>query len=195
MKKLYSILSALFIISLVISSCKSDSGTDAATEVSNQTGNTNKTVKTVIGKSKASHNTDHLNTGGLKWTTFDALPDNKEKKKYIVDVYTEWCGWCKVMDKKTFTDPKVQEYLNENFHMIKFDAEQKDAITFKGRIYDWKAGGRNGYNTLAKELLGNRMSYPTMVYLDENMNKIQAIPGYKKPDQLMAELKAINESL
>lgn len=195
MKNLYTILSALFITTLVLSSCESDSEADSTTEVTNHSDNIRKAVKTVSGKSKVSHNVDHLNTGGLQWTTFDALPDNKEKKKYIVDVYTEWCGWCKVMDKKTFTDAGVQEYLNENFHMIKFDAEQKDAITFKGRIYDWKAGGRNGYNTLAKELLGNRMSYPTMVYLDENMNKIKAIPGYKKPDQLMAELKAINESL
>ena len=138
---------------------------------------------------------NHLNTGGLHWTTFEGLAkeDNSEKKKYLIDVYTDWCGWCKVMDKKTFTDPEIQEYLRENFHIVKFNAEQRDKVPFKGKEYEWINGGRRGINRLAIELLGERMSYPTIVYLDENMNKITAAPGYKKPDQLMQELKAIVE--
>lgn len=136
----------------------------------------------------------HLNAGGMKWTTFDKIAKsgkNESNKKYLVDVYTEWCGWCKVMDKKTFTDPGVQKYLEENFHIVKFDAEQRESVTFKDKKYNYVSGGRKGVNQLAIELLGNRMSYPTLVYLDENLNKITASPGYKKPDQLMKELKAI----
>ncbi len=138
---------------------------------------------------------EHLNTGGLEWTTFDRLAKNppKDKKKYFVDVYTEWCGWCKVMDKKTFTDPEIQDYLKKNFHIVKFDAEQRENISFKGKEYQWINGGRKGINQLAIELLGNRMSYPTMVYLDENMNKITSSPGYKTPEQLIVELKAIKD--
>ncbi len=138
----------------------------------------------------------HLDTGGLKWTTFDRLARENnagDGKKYLVDVYTEWCGWCKVMDKKTFTDPEIQEYLRENFHIVKFDAEQRESVPFKGQQYDWVSGGRRGINKLALELLGNRMSYPTLVYLDENMNKITASPGYKTPEQLIEELKAISQ--
>jgi len=137
----------------------------------------------------------HLNTGGLEWTTFEKIArENKgaDGKKYLVDVYTEWCGWCKVMDKKTFTDPAIQAYLRENFHIVKFDAEQRENVSFKGKEYEWVSGGRRGINKLAIELLGNRMSYPTLVYLDENMNKITASPGYKTPEQLIEELKAIN---
>lgn len=136
----------------------------------------------------------HLDTGGLKWTTFDKIAEsntNEGNKKYLVDVYTEWCGWCKVMDKNTFTDPEIQDYLRKNFHVVKFDAEQKDAVKFKEKEYQWVSGGRKGINQLAVELLGNRMSYPTLVYLDEDLNKITASPGYKKPDQLIKELKAI----
>ncbi len=136
---------------------------------------------------------DHMNAGGMKWMTIEeaAGKTNKEKKKYLVDVYTDWCGWCKVMDKKTFTDPTVKAYLKDNFHIIKFNAEQKEAIQFKGKTYEWMPAGRRGVNKLAVELLGSRLSYPTLVYLDENMNKIRSSPGYKKPDQLMAELKSI----
>jgi len=136
----------------------------------------------------------HLNAGGMKWTTFDKIArsgENKENKKYLVDVYTEWCGWCKVMDKKTFTDPDIQKYLDKNFHIVKFDAEQKESVKFKDKEYNYISGGKNGINQLALELLGSRMSYPTLVYLDENLNKITASPGYKKPDQLMKELEAI----
>ena len=155
----------------------------------------------VVAQAKHQHqqkqSTDHLMTGTLQWTTFDRIAKKDmdgNKKKFLVDVYTDWCGWCKVMDKKTFTDPTVQKYLEDNFHVIKFDAEQKAPVPFKGKDYAWKPGGRNGINTLAIELLGNRQSYPTMVYLDENMNKIKSIPGYKKPEQLLSELKAINNS-
>jgi len=138
----------------------------------------------------------HLNVGGMKWTTFDKIArsgKNEGNKKYLVDVYTEWCGWCKVMDKKTFTDPEIKKYLEENFHIVKFDAEQKEMVKFKDKEYNWVNGGRKGINQLAIELLGNRMSYPTLVYLDENLNKITASPGYKKPDQLIRELKAITK--
>jgi thioredoxin-related protein len=141
------------------------------------------------------HSEEHLNTGGLMWTTFDKLAkeNNSDNKKYLVDVYTEWCGWCKVMDKKTFTDPAIQKYLKKNFHIVKFDAERKNSVPFKGKQYEWVAGGRRGINQLALELLGSRLSYPTLVYLDENMNKITSSPGYKTPEQLIQELKAIND--
>ncbi|NNE26476.1 MAG: DUF255 domain-containing protein [Saprospiraceae bacterium] len=139
---------------------------------------------------------DHMKTGDLQWLTFEQAANmkNKGSKKYLVDVYTDWCGWCKVMDKKTFTDPEVQKYLDENFHVIKFNAEQKEAIDFKGKKYEWLPAGRRGVNMLAMELLGSRLSYPTLVYLDENMNKIKSSPGFKKPDQLMSELRVISGS-
>jgi len=183
-------LGVLVILTITYTSCKNNSETK-----DDKSGNaTKQSPIPTNGNKSATDNTDnHLNTGGLIWTTFDALPDNKSKKKYLVDIYTDWCGWCKVMDKKTFTDPEIQAYLKENFHLIKFNAEQKESVSYKDKIYEWQAGNRNGYNTLAKELLGRRMSYPTMVYLDENLNKIIAIPGYKKPHELIAELKAINE--
>jgi len=197
MKHLFQL--TLFIIGfsfLALASCKNEK--PIVPEITKQATVKKPTQVTKKPVSNASHDSgDHLNTGGMQWTTFDAIAESGSKpngKMYLIDVYTDWCGWCKVMDKKTFTDPAVQAYLDEHFNIVKFDAEQKDPLTFKGRIYEWQSGGRNGYNQLAKELLGTRMSYPTMVYLDENMNKIKAIPGYKKPDQLLGELKNLVES-
>lgn len=131
--------------------------------------------------------------GELNWLSISDIEkiDNPQGKKFLVDMYTDWCGWCKVMDKKTFTNPEVKKFLDENFYVVKFDAETKTPITFKGKEYNWVARGRKGTNELAIEMMKGRMSYPTMVYLDKDLNVISAIPGYKKPEQLINELKAL----
>lgn len=127
----------------------------------------------------------------VKWYTIEeAVAANKKApKKMLVDMYTDWCGWCKVMDKQTFTDPAIIKYLNTHYYPVKFDAETKETINFKGKEYVWVNGGRRGYNQLAYELLRGRLGYPSLVYLDENQNLIRVAPGFKKPDQLMPELK------
>ena len=91
----------------------------------------------------------------VKWYTWDEAVKANEKapKKFMIDLYTHWCGWCKRMDKTTFSDPKVAKYLNENFYPIKFNAEQKEEITFQGQTFKWVDGGRNGIHTLAYSLL------------------------------------------
>jgi thioredoxin-related protein len=97
-------------------------------------------------------------------------------KKTIIDVYTGWCGWCKVMDKKTFTDPAVVKYINENYYAVKLDAETTQDIKIAGNVYKFNA--QNKANDAAVALLGGKMSYPSMVYLDEKFNMIQPLPGY-----------------
>lgn len=137
---------------------------------------------------------DQVSDTELKWLTVEEasnLGTGTNKKKFLVDVYTDWCGWCKVMDKKTFTDPSVIKYLNENFHVVKFNAEQQEPVLFKGKKYEWEPIGRNGINGLGMELLQGRLSYPTIVYLNEKLEPITVSPGYKKPEELLAELNAL----
>jgi len=102
----------------------------------------------------------------------------KEPRKILIDVYTDWCGWCKKMDATTFSDPKVIEYINANYYAVKLDAEQKESITVGGKTYEFVANGRRGYHEIAHELLQGKMSYPTTVFLDESMNMIQPVAGY-----------------
>ena len=119
----------------------------------------------------------------------EALQKKGTDKKFIVDVYTDWCGWCKVMDKKTFTDPSLIAFLNEHFHMVKFDAEQKTDISYKGKTYKFIQYGRSGVNELGSELLQNQLSYPSLVYLDNNLMPLLISPGFKSPEQLRSELE------
>ena len=131
----------------------------------------------------------------LEWLNIEQASEigtkGSNNKKFLVDVYTDWCGWCKVMDKKTFTDPVLIEYLNKNFHVVKFNAEQKETVNYKGKTYNWEPMGRNGINSLGIELLQGRLSYPTLVYLNEKLEPITISPGYKKPEELMAELQSL----
>ena len=133
--------------------------------------------------------------GEINWMTWaEAVKANeKAPKKFFIDFYTDWCGWCKRMDATTFTDPAVVAYVNKNFYAVKFDAEQKEDVVFNGTTFKWQAGGRNGYHTLAFELLNGRLGYPSYVYLTPAYERILISPGYKPAPDLQKELKFVAE--
>jgi thioredoxin-related protein len=106
-----------------------------------------------------------------------------QKRKIFVDIYTDWCGWCKKMDQSTFSDKNIVKYINENYYAIHFDAEQKNDVIWNGKTYKFVAQGNRGYHELAAEWMGGRMSYPTTIYTDENYGLIQAIPGYLETEK------------
>ena len=116
----------------------------------------------------------------IRWYTWEEgmVKAEEESKKLFVDLYTDWCKWCKEMDKATFQNKVIADYINENYIAIKFNAEQRGEIVFKGETFKFVKGGRKGYHTLATSLTKGRLSYPTVVFMDEDMEVIQAIPGY-----------------
>ena len=113
-------------------------------------------------------------------------------KKFLIDLYTNWCGWCKVMDQKVYSDAKVYEYINTNFYAVKLNAEQKESVIFQGKTYAFNpALGKTGINQLAFDWGSSegRIGYPTLVFLDENLVKLEADPGYKEVPQMLQKLK------
>jgi len=118
----------------------------------------------------------------MTWEEATTLATTEENpKKIFVDVYTDWCGWCKKMDKDTFQNAEVAAYMSENFYMVKLDGEGKEPITYKGKTFKFVPSGKKGYHQLALALLQGRLSYPTVVFLDENLNMLSPVPGYQKP--------------
>lgn len=115
---------------------------------------------------------------GIHWISFEQAEKEmkKQPKKVLIDVYTGWCGWCKVMAKKTYTNPELIKYVNKNFYAIKFDAEQKSTIHFMDK--DWAYNKQYKVNELAANLLKGRLSYPTTVIMEENFKSAEPIPGY-----------------
>ncbi len=120
---------------------------------------------------------------GIQWLTWEqALEKNKtQKRKFFVDVYTDWCGWCKRMDASTFSEKQIADFVNKNYYPVKFNAEMKEDISFNGKTFSFvKNGGMRGYHELAAEITKGRLSYPTLVFLDENLEVIQSLPGYRE---------------
>jgi thioredoxin-related protein len=127
----------------------------------------------------------------LNWLTLEEAEKKmaKQPKKLLIDVYTDWCGWCKVMDQQTFQHPTIAKIINQYFYPVKFNAEQKEDIVFRGRTFKYIPNGRSGYNELAAEILQGKLSYPTIVYMDEEFNVIQPVPGFYKPADIEPVLK------
>lgn len=136
-------------------------------------------------------------TAQVKWMTWnEAVEANaKNPKKIFVDVYTDWCGWCKRMDQSTFSDKIVAKALNDDFYAVKFNAEQKEDIVFNGKTYKFVPGGRRGSHELARMLLQGRMGYPTVVFLNERVEVIQPVPGYQEPTAFLKVVNYFGEDL
>ncbi|MDX1685078.1 MAG: thioredoxin family protein [Saprospiraceae bacterium] len=197
MKFTYSLL-IVMVMSLL--ACQNDSKENASSDNA-QTSAVQKPVNsgTVPVRPSAPKNVvNNQSTAKVNWMSIEEAVKANEKnpKPILVDVYTDWCGWCKVMDRKTFTNPEVQAFIEENFHAVKFNAEQRDPVEFNGKTYEFVPGGRRGHNRLAAYLLNGRLGYPSFAFLNSDYEHLQITVGYKNPDQFMAEMKkAISKNM
>ena len=123
----------------------------------------------------------------INWMSIEEAAERcaKEPKMVFIDVYTDWCGWCKRMDKSTFANPVIAKYMNEHFYAVKLHAETADTITFQGQQYVGyvREDGKRGSHRLARTLLNGRMSYPSYVIMNEEMQTLQVIGGYQTEQQ------------
>lgn len=131
----------------------------------------------------------------IDWMSWDkAMEANKEeKKKILVDVYTDWCSWCKVMDRETFSDSLIIQYINTHFYAVKLNAEQREPILWNDQEFKWIPQGRNGVHELARALCDGEMSYPTYIFLTENHERIRISKGFKDARAFYPELVFIAE--
>ena len=133
------------------------------------------------------------NAQKINWMTFEEAVKLNETapKKIFIDVFTDWCGWCKKMDQTTFKDPDVIAYMNENYYAVKFDAESNDTIVFSGYTFVNEGGrnGRKGTHQLAAALLQGKLSYPSYVFMDEKNQLLTVAPGYMEAKDFMPVLR------
>ncbi len=130
----------------------------------------------------------------IKWYSFQEAVElgKKKPKKVFIDVYTEWCGWCKRMDATTFSDPVISKLMNKYFYPVKLDAEMKDSVRFNNVTFvNPNPENARSPHQLAYALLKGQMGYPTSVLLNEKFEMIQPLSGYLTTEALEPILEYI----
>lgn len=116
----------------------------------------------------------------VNWVSFEkAIELNKKNPKpFLIDIYTDWCGWCKKMDRDTYANPVIAAYINNNYHAVKMDGEGSEPITYKDYTFKLQQQGRTKYHELTAALMNGKLSYPTTVILNKEEKLLDRIPGY-----------------
>ncbi len=129
----------------------------------------------------------------LRWITIEELEAKHKEtaRPILIDLYTDWCGWCKVMDKKTYTNQQLIKYLNEKFYVVKFNAERRDAIIWRGKKYGFNANYKT--HELAIYLTNGQLSYPSTIILPTLNDEPQTIAGMLEVKQMELITKYFGE--
>ena len=120
----------------------------------------------------------------VNWITFDEayLKCKKNPRPIMIDVYTTWCGPCKMMSTQTFNNPEIAKYINENFYAVKFDAESKDSVKFdKYSFASTDATNPKAPHQFAASILDNQLAYPSIVFLNNQIQRLDILKGFMAP--------------
>ena len=119
----------------------------------------------------------------VNWVTLEEALEKskKEPRTIMIDVYTDWCGWCKRMDETTFDNSDVASYINKHFYAVKLNAEGEKSLKY----IDRQATERQ----LAEEVFGVE-GFPTVVFLNPKENTIELRSGYQETAEFKTTLQA-----
>ncbi len=122
----------------------------------------------------------------IQWLSFEKAIELNEKnpKPILIDIYTDWCGWCKKLDKNTYANKVIAKYINTHFYAVKLDGEGKKDITYKGHTFKFQQKGRSKYHEFAATLMEGKLSYPTTIFMTKEQKVLQNIPGYLSKERM-----------
>jgi thiol:disulfide interchange protein len=111
--------------------------------------------------------TEFSENSAVNWITFDEayIKCKKNPRPIMIDVYTTWCGPCKMMSNQTFSNPHIAKYINDNFYAVKFDAETKDSVKFDKYVFVSSDNSNpKAPHQFAASILDNQLAYPSIVF-------------------------------
>ena len=124
-------------------------------------------------------------TPGIAWRAWDrGLEEARVSgRPVLVDVSTDWCGWCKRMKAQVYTKPEVRDYLEDHFVLIELNAEASDPARYEGKAYTSRSlAARFGVS-----------GYPTTVFLRSGGDHLVSVPGYIEPAPFLQVLRYIGD--
>lgn len=129
----------------------------------------------------------------INWLSIEEvqLKAKEIDKPLLIDLYTNWCYWCKVMDKRTYKNAKVVAYINEHFYAVKINAETKNEIIWNNKNYVYLED--NKLNEFALFLSNGQLSFPTTVIFSEIGGRPAFVPGFLEPENIEPILKYFGE--
>ena len=122
----------------------------------------------------------------VEWISIEEAQKRSEKepRRIFIDFTTSWCGWCKVMDKNTFSNPVIAAYMNKNYYCVSFNAETTDTITFNGQqFFNRNPGVQRSPHDFAIAVLRGQMSYPSYGIFNKARSSVSILQGYMAPEQ------------
>lgn len=126
----------------------------------------------------------------LPWLTFEQLSDSLDvhPKKVLLFFHTDWCAYCRKMDREVFTHPEIIQKISESYYAVRFDAEHPDPVWFDGQEFKnlETTPRRKGFHQLARLLAGRngQMTVPVTILLDEDFNMKHRSFEYLGPKRL-----------
>lgn len=128
--------------------------------------------------------TEFSENSPVNWITFDEAYKKckKNPRPILVDIYTTWCGPCKMMSTQTFNNPEIAKYINDNFYAVKFDAESKDSVKFDKYVFvSTDPSNPKAPHQFAASILDNQLAYPSIVFLSNQIQRLDVIKGFMPP--------------
>ena len=131
----------------------------------------------------------------INWITIEEANAKlkTDPKPVIIDLYTNWCYWCKVMDKKTYNNSNVTSYINKNFYAVKLNAESKDTVRWANKNFIYNP--HNKVNDFALYATRGQLAFPNTIIFGDLKQEPASIPGFMEPKEIEVILKYFGEGM
>ena len=174
-------MAGIIILAIVFYTCKKSTLQASINSPENRVSNFISEDETVFSMVSANTYTEFRENSAVEWISFDEAYKRckKNPRPIMVDVYTTWCGPCKMMSAQTFNNPQIAKYINDNFYAVKFDAESKDSVKFDKYVFvSTDPTNPKAPHQFAASILDNQMAYPSIVFLSNQIQRLDIIKGF-----------------